>query len=159
MRSGSNSSARVYLAIAAAACFVSGCDSRSAPKALGPSATLEVQLVSATNVPNSRQATDSNSGATVYLTSPAVITSVDVATVQRSEDSQQRLTLTVNLTPAGAKKLAAATTTAAGQKLAVVADGKVIAVAAVHSPMSNGFVVSGIVPKDLEQIVESLTKD
>ena len=159
MRSGSNSCTRVYLAVVAAACFVSGCDSRSAPKALGPSATLEVQLVSATNVPNSRQATDLNSGAAIYLTSPAVITSADVATIQRSEDSRQRSSLTVNLTPAGAKRLAAATTPAAGQKLAVVADGKVIAVATVYSPLSNSFRISGIVQKDLEQIVESLTKD
>jgi preprotein translocase subunit SecD len=160
MRFRPNSSASVYLAAAAVVCSSSGCESRSASKALGSAATLELQLVSTTNVPNSRQATDLNSDATIYLTSPAVITSADVATVQRSEDSQQRPSLTVNLTPTGAQKLVTATTPATGQKLAVVANGEVISVATVYSPLSNSVQISGgPVQQDRERIFESLTKD
>ena len=68
--------------------------------------------------------------------------------------------LTVNLTPAGAKKLAAATTPAASQKLAVVANGEIILVATVHSPLSNTFLMAGgTFQKDQQQIFEILTKN
>jgi preprotein translocase subunit SecD len=160
MRFGSNCCEFVSLAVVAVACSLSGCESRSAPQSLGPAATLEVRLVSVTDVPNSQQATDLNSGAMIYLTAPPVITSADVATVQRSEDSPQTPSLTVNLTPAGAKKLAAATTPATGQKLAVIVNGQVISAATVHSSLSNSFrIAGGPIQKDRERVFESLTKN
>jgi preprotein translocase subunit SecD len=149
----------VYVAVAAATCFLGGCDTRNSPRTLSPAAALDVRLVSATNVANSQQATDPNSGATIYLIAPPVIASADVATLQRSEESPGLPSLTVNLTPAGGRKMAAATTPATGQELAVIVNGEVIWVAAVRSPVSNGFRISGgTVQKHREQIFEDLTK-
>jgi len=91
---------------------------------------------------------------------PAIITAADVATIQRSEDSPELLSLSVNLTPAGATKLASATANPAGIQLAVVVNGTVIATPMVRSPMSSGFRISGgEITKNREQLFESLTKN
>ncbi len=151
--------ALLFMAVAVLSCLVTGCEQKSAPKKLATGAMLDICLVSTGNVPNGRMATDLNSGATINLTMPPVITSVDIDTVQRSDDSAQYPSLTVNLTPSGATKLAAATTPAAGQKLAVIANGKVIAVAPVYSPLSKSFQVSGgPIQRDREEIFDTLTK-
>ncbi len=130
------------------------------PRALAKSAVLEVYLVSPSSAANTRAAVDPQTGTQVYLVVPPVIASADVATIQRSEDSPARLSMTVNLTPPGAQKLSVATTPAVGQPLAIVVNGKVMKVGKVRSTLSKSFVISGgSIQKDREEIFEALTEE
>jgi preprotein translocase subunit SecD len=132
---------------------------RNAPRALAKSAVLEVYLLASSNSANSRAAVDPGTGAQIYLTLPPVITSADIATVQRAEDSSKQQSLIVKLTPPGAEKLSAATTPAVGQQVAFVVNGSVAAVAKVFSPLSNNFSISGgSISKDREEIFATLTE-
>lgn len=141
-------------------CSSSGCEPRNPHRPLATAATLEVHLISATNAPTSREEVDPISGSAIYLTSPPVITAGDVATVHRSYDSQQELSLVVNLTAAGSKRLADATTPATGQKVGFIADGKLIAVAEVREPLQDGsFQLTGGPRQKWEQLFEKLTKN
>lgn len=154
--------ARRNFLLALASFVVITCSScqRNAPHALAKSAMLEVYRVSPNNTANSRGAVDPKSGLQIFLSLPPVITSADVATVQRSEDSQDQSSLTVHLTPQGAQKLSAATTPAQGQELAIVVNGIVSSVAKVRSPLSKGFNISGgTLHKDREEIFAALTEE
>ncbi len=91
---------------------------------------------------------------------PPIITSTDVATVQRAEDPNEKSSLTVHLTLQGTQKLSAATTPALGQQLAIVVNGHVTAVAKVMSPLSSSFNISGgSIYKDREEIFTALTEE
>jgi hypothetical protein len=63
---------------------VAGCNwlTANAPRPLGRAAMLELYLVSAAAVPNSQAAVAPGTGNTIYLVTPPIITSADVATVQ-----------------------------------------------------------------------------
>jgi|GEM_PF-3139783 len=146
--------------VAAAACCVVGCAPRNAPRPLGAGATLEVRLVSLTSVPHAQEAIDPRSGKTVWLTSRPVITATDIATVQRSDAPSPSLALLFNLTPAGAKKLAAATTPPTGKSLAVIANGRVISIAPLHAPITGGFEISGgPIQHERDLIFDGLTRE
>lgn len=137
-----------------------GCGQRHPPRPLAKGATLEVYLITAANTPNARTATDPDSGAVIYLAPTPIISSTDVTTVQRSDPSSEDPWLTISLTPAGSTKLAAATTPTAGQKLAVVANGKVIAVANVLQPIVKDCrITSGFIHKNEQQVFDALTKN
>jgi len=142
----------------AALLFVAGCYSmKNSPRPLSKTATLDLYVVSPAKTPRSKQATDPVTNGAIFLTMPAIITAADVATIQRSEDSPDSPSLTVNLTPAGATKLASATANPTGMQLAFVVNGAVVAAPKVMGPMSTGFRISGL--ENREQLFEALTKN
>ena len=141
--------------------LVAGCDAmKNPPRPLAKTATLDLYVVSPTKTPSSKQASDPVTNAAIFLTTPAIITAADVATVQRSEDSYDRPSLVVNLTPAGSTKLATATANPAGMQIAVLINGTVVGAPKVHAAMSSSFRVSGgELAKDGEELIELLTKN
>jgi preprotein translocase subunit SecD len=153
---------RVLALVSALLLFVGGCDTlsrKNAPRPLAKNATLELYAVSATGAANTKTVTDPDTGAAVYLATPAIITSTDVATIQRSEDSPDLPSLTVHLTPTGATKLAAATASPNGMRLAFVLNGTVVSIPRVLSPMSSGFrVEGGAMAKNLDSLFDALTQ-
>lgn len=133
---------------------------RTPPRPLAKTATLDLYVVSAASGPSTRPATDPATGASVFLSTPAILSAADVATVRRPEDSRGQPSLEVTLTPAGAKKLAAATANPAGMQIAVVANGTVVAVPRVSSPLSTTFLVTGgMIARDGKQLFEALTNE
>lgn len=136
---------------------VAGCDAkRYSPTPLTTTGTIDVYAVSASQVPGARKATDPESKASIFLVTPAIISTADVATVQRTKGSPE--SLTVNLTPAGASKLAAATSKLAGMQVAFVVNGTVVSAPKVMSPLSSGFrITSDVIAKNSEQIFAALT--
>lgn len=132
---------------------------RNRPYPLAKSAKLEVFVVAASGAAGMQTVVDPSAGTPIRLVLPPIITSADVATIQRSEDSPKYPSFTVNVTPTGAAKLRAATTPAAGQ-LAVLVNGKVASVAKVFSTLSDSFVISGSsIAKDREEIFAALTEE
>ena len=132
--------------------------SANLPQPLTPAATLEVFAASSTSMPNSRQASDPNTGAPIYLAQPPIVAAADVATVSRSDQTPNEPPLGVQLTPAGGAKMPAATTPANGQQVAILANGKVVGVMKVHTPIGASFIVSGgNLRKDREAIFSALT--
>ena len=131
-------------------CFVLiliiGCDVVSnQPRPLAKMARLDVHLVTLTETPNSTPENDINSDTPIFLTNPPLLTAADVVTIQQGEHGQQTQSLNVNLTPAGAKKLAAATATPTnGMKLAFVVNGRLVATPKVIAPMSTSYTISGM---------------
>lgn len=133
---------------------------KSAPRPLAKAATLDLYVVSAMNTPGSKAATDPDTNAQIFLTTPAIISSADVVTIQRSENSPEMPSLTVNLSPAGATKLAAATAKPTGMQLAIVVNGTVLATPKVRVPMSSSFQISGgQLTKNREEVFTALTKN
>jgi preprotein translocase subunit SecD len=136
---------------------LAGCDAIYNPRRpLAKTATLDLYVVSASPTPRSKKAVDPATNTPIFLTTPAIITAADVATIQRSEDSPELLSITINLTPTGATKMAAATATPAGMRVAFVVNGTLISAPKLMSPLSNSFRVTGIT-KDRDQIFAALT--
>ena len=150
-----------YACVCVALLLVAGCDTiKNIPQPLSKTATLDLYVVSSTKTPSSKQVTDPDTNAVIFLATPAIITAADVATIQRSDDSPNSMSLSVNLTPAGATKLASATANPTGMQLAIVVNGVVIATPTVRSPISTGFCISGgELTKNGEQLFDALTKD
>jgi len=133
---------------------------KNTPFALSKTAELEVYLVSLMKTSTSKQATDPATNTAIFLAMPAIINSADVETIQRSQDSPDLLSLSVNLTPAGAKKLASATANPTGMQLAIMVNGAVVTAPKVMSPISSGFRISGgEIAKNREQLFDALTKN
>jgi preprotein translocase subunit SecD len=141
--------------------LVGGCNgAKSAPKPLAKTATFDVYVVSPMGTPSMQRIMDPDRRTPLFLLTPAILSAADVATIQRSDDTPGTPTLTVNLTPAGARKLAAATANPAGMQLALVAKGTVLAAPKVTSPLSAKFQVSSqAIATHGEQWVETLTKN
>lgn len=144
------------LACAVIVC-VAGCDAkRYSPTPLITTATIDVYAVSASPVPGAKKATDPETTTPIFLVTPAIISTADVATVQRTKGSPE--SLTVNLTPAGASKLTAATSKPAGMQAAFVVNGTVLSAPKVMSPLSSGFrITSNVIANNSEQIFSALT--
>lgn len=149
----------LLLVISIVAIIGTSCRKHS-PRPLSKTATLEVYEVVPQSGANCRAIFDPDSKSQIYLKMPPIVTSADVATVQRQDERQQDPALIVDLTPQGAQKLAAATTPAKGQKLAIVVNGQVAGVPSVRTPVSSGFSISGgAFHKEREDIFGALTED
>lgn len=123
---------------------LTGCDAiKNPPRPLSKSAKVGMYIVSPTSTPGTIQGVDPATQTAIHLITPPIITETDVATIQRTEEPQEVTSLTWNLTPAGAKKFAAATATSTGMRIAFVVNGKVIAAPVIRSQLSTGFQVSG----------------
>ncbi|WP_339730763.1 hypothetical protein [uncultured Gimesia sp.] len=142
--------------------LLTGCAKiKNVPRPLAKKATLELYIVSPIKTPTTKQATIPDTNATIYLTTPAIITAADVATVQRSEDTPDiPPALIVNLTPAGETKLALATANPAGMQIAMLINGTVVSVPKVITPLSSTFHITiSATSEKYEQLFDSLTKN
>jgi preprotein translocase subunit SecD len=115
---------------------------------------LEVYTIAAAKAPNTIQAIDPITGGPLFLQTPPIITTTDIATVARSEieiqtvngtpSGRTRPALDVELTPAGSAKMATATATPTGKPIAVVINGQVVCTPKVLSQIQKSFQISGI---------------
>ena len=136
-----------------------GCDLKSPnerPQRLSKNCTFAIYAVSSTSGVNTKTETDPEGGSPIYLTTPAIITSADVISVQLSKKSAEDQSLNINLTPDGGAKLSAATATPGGMRLAIVVNEKVVTAPKIHSTLSKQISISG--PKT-QSILDSLTRN
>ncbi len=146
---------------------LSGCSSESTPVKLPPGATLEVYTIAAAKAPNTIPAIDPITGGPLFLQTPPIVTTSDVATVARCEieirmangtrSERTQPALDVELTPAGSAKMATATAALIGKPIAVVINGQVVGAPKVVSPIQASFQVSGW-PARFTSAIEALTK-
>lgn len=146
---------------------LTGCSPQSAPAKLAPGATLDVYIIVGNKAPNTTEAVDPGTGGPLFLQTPPIITAADVATVLRSEieintvggtpTKRTQTALDVNLTPAGAAKMVAATATPMGQPIAVVINGQVVGTPKLFSPIKESFQISGIHVR-FTPAIEALTR-
>jgi len=130
---------------------LAGCSPKSTPVALPAGATFEVYAIAAAKLPNTIPAVDPGTGGQLFLQTPPIVTTTDVATVVRSSTETETANgmrsepaMTIELTSAGSAKMAAATATPSGQPIAVVLNGKVLCTPRMFSPIRNGtFQISG----------------
>ncbi len=134
------------------------CSPSSAPPArLAPAATIEVYAVLPTNGPNVLTMVDAASGATVYLATPPIVSAGDVLTVSRNDQTPGQPSLGVQLNPAGAAKMTTATTPPSGQRVAFVANGRLVGTPAIRAPISDSLVISSWTKaEDRDAIYKSL---
>ena len=150
---------RTYAIACAALLVFAGCDRIThPPRPLAKTATFELYHVSAVPSPTSKPATDPDTKAAIFLSTPAIITTADIATIQLAGDSPEAPGINVTLTPAGATKLAAATSKPAGMEVAIVVNGNVIAVPKVRSRMSSSFSFTSGVQKQRDSWFAALTQ-
>lgn len=152
---------RIVAVIVASSLLICGCgipNPKSIPRPLGKKSTFALYVVSATSGANTKTDIDPENGAEIYLTDPALITTADVASVHLSKGTpaNEPPSLTVNLKPEAAAKLLTATATLGGMKLSIVVNDHVVAVATVHSSLSNSISLSN---GKAEAILDSLTRD
>ena len=141
-----------------------GCSAESTPVKLPPGATLEVFTIAAAKDANTTEAVDPATGGAIFLQTPPVITTADVATITRSAaeygaangESKEHPALLVELTPAGATKMATATANSIGEPMAVVINGQVVAMPKVMTPIRSSFQISG--DALVTSAIEALTK-
>ena len=116
---------------------------------LAPAARLEVHKVTAPNGPIG----------TVSLDQPPIITAADVLSVGPDDSSGTSNSIIVELTPAGGAKMAAATTPATGQQVAIVLKGKIIGMPAIHAALSDRFIISvWTQAAERDAVLDSLTR-
>ncbi len=130
---------------------------RNTPRPLVAGATVEVFLVAPTSSANTKTIEDPDGKSLLYVATPPILSTTDIATVNCDDISQQP-SLHFKCTPQGAKKLSAATTPLSGQQLAVVVNGHTIGAPKLHSPLSDSFIISGgAIYKDRNDIFDALT--
>ena len=126
-----------------------GCAPRNVPMPIAPGAKFAVFATTTAIDPNATEVTDPASGGTIYLQTPPIVSTIDVASVTQVEtnspmaagprSSGRQLAITVELTKAGEIKIAAATATANGSKVAIVVNDEVVAVPTLVSPIRSSF--------------------
>ena len=132
----------------------------SGPRPISKSVQFEVFIVAATSTPNASSFTDPDTGATLHVAGPPIITGADVSTIQLTTDEQNQghACLHFTLGPAGGNKLLKATTAAIGGRLVVVIDGNVLAAARVSAPIGHQFsLTGGRIHTDGNDILDVLT--
>lgn len=136
-----------------------GCSRGDQPRPLAPHATFELYVVSAVESPGARQILDPADGAPLFLTHPPIIEAADVAAVALRKSRHGIAELAVEMTPAGAAKLNAATSARVGERLAIVANGRLVALLTLHLPLSASFAVQcDVVSREGEELFDGLTR-
>jgi hypothetical protein len=116
------------------------------PSPLSASVTFEVFEVAATGAPGGLSFVDPETGSSLPVNSPPIITAADVLTVQlipRQNDEYPYPVLAVVLNPRGGSKFLQATTRLKGGRTVMVADGNVLASPQVVTPIGGQFQVTG----------------
>lgn len=144
---------RKLLLLFALTAALTGCSPKSTPVKLPPGATLEVYTIAAAKAPNTIPATDPGTGGPLFLQTPPIITTTDIATVARcvieietasgTRSGRTQPALNVELTPAGSAKMATATATPTGKPIAVVINGQVVSTPKLVSSIQGSFQISG----------------
>lgn len=140
--------------------FVAGCGAwNSSPQPLAASAKFGLFALSPVKTADMKQATDPSSGKPIFLVTPPIVSAADMAAVEQSTGADGQPALTVYMTPAGAKTLAAATAKLQGQQIALVINNKVIATPKLIAPLSESFQITGQFSREEgEQLFTSLTE-
>lgn len=138
---------RSLLLLLAVLAFCAGCAPSNPPLPIAPGARFEIFEVTVASDPTAAKAIDPETGGPLFLKQPAIITTADVATVAREGIEERTKTnhaaIHVELTPAGAAKMATATAKATRGQLAVVVNGSVISCPRLIAPFSGSFRVTG----------------
>ena len=116
------------------------------PFPLAKSVVFEVFEVVATGGPDGLSFVDPISGESLSVRKTPIIATADVSTVQLilgQSEKYPRPCLTIVLTPRGGKKIQQATTRLQGGRLAVVANGELLASPRILVPISTPFQVTG----------------
>jgi TonB family protein len=79
----------------------------------------------------------------IYLHPTAIATNVDITSAQIVESAGSRFDLAVTFNPIAAERLMAATRTHIGKPLAILVDGRVVAVPVVRSEIGDAAVING----------------
>jgi len=111
-----------------------------------PSGTvIEIYEVAATQGNNTKAAVDPESGKPIQLITPPLIATSDIDTIAQEENTDQpdHPMLKIDLTPAGEKKMVAATTTPTATHLALVVDGQIVSVPKIMVPIQDSMVLTG----------------
>ncbi len=119
---------------------------------------FEVRLVEGDSAPGLKEA-NIEGGGTVYLHDEVVVTNSDIAqakVIPRPGGSD--FMVSVTFTPAGARKMQAATKRNIGKRMAILIDGVVVTAPVVRSVLSESAVVEGHLTKqEAERIVAGIT--
>ncbi|MGI9470960.1 MAG: SecDF P1 head subdomain-containing protein [Rubripirellula sp.] len=151
LKSRSNGSCLILIAVLVSVFVSTGCDSAHKPSPIPAGSTLEVHALAATGTPNAISLADPKTGESLLLELLPVVATADVATVERSKLEIESLdgspailqpALNVVLTPEGAARLLKATTALQGQTIAVVIDGKIVSTPRVIVPINGSFRIS-----------------
>jgi preprotein translocase subunit SecD len=138
---------------------LAGCSRGEQPRPLAPHATFEIYLVSDVDSPGAQRLIDQANNATLFLTPPPLLEASDVATIVLEKTDRNLTSLTVQTTPAGAARLEAASSAAVGKRIAVMANGQLIALATLNKPLSATFVLSGeALHRDGARLFDALTQ-
>lgn len=141
--------------LAVVSLFALGCAPRptATPVPVPAGTTIEIYSTAAAAGPNTKAGVDPSTNAVINLVTPPVITTVDIATVARSEMEIETVgnaappysvpSLEIVLNAAGTKKMLAATTAPTSPNLAVVVNGVVISVPNIVTPINRSFRVTG----------------
>lgn len=150
-----DASKRTSLLILVASTALLGCTPKpkSVPMPITPSAKFEIHTTTTANDPTAIEATDPTSGGPLFLKTPPIVTTSDIATVTQTEtegqtiegkpSGYQRLGIFVKLTQSGSAKMVSATSNANGNQVAVVVNGKVIFTPKMFSQIKDSFEISG----------------
>ena len=143
----------ILLAVVIPLCFC-GCAEQARQTKLTPGTTFEIYTVAAQQGPNTKPLKDPNSGLTLNLVTPPVITAGNVNAAIVTTDDNDIVMLDVNVDHLGAAKLQAATAIA-GNQVAIVVNGKIASAPVVQSPIGSHFRVTGAYSRsDWENIVQ-----
>ncbi len=127
---------------------------------LAKTATFDIYVVAATKTAGTKEIVHPETDQPIFLTTPAILTAADVATVRNSTNPNGYAVLNVSLTPAGGKKMAAATANPAGTKLALVINDNLLSAVTVKHQISENFEVNhALGPEENEKFFRSLTEE
>ncbi len=152
-------------------CLLAGCGLEpNAPRPLAKTATFDVYAVVAPGTAGALMLPQVDFDSPPVNGMPAVnqvavsakpiISGKDVESVQRSTVEEMYPSITVNLTPAGATKMNAATAKMTGSAVAVVVNGTVVSTPKVLTPISASFRVTGSgTASDFDEMFGALTGD
>lgn len=142
---------RIVLMISLSLFVISGCGKTPPPQpvavAVPPGMTVEIYEIDPKQDPSSLTAVHPDTGKPIFLKTPPLIATSDVATIAEVVESpplhSESATLQINLNPTGATNMATATATPSGQELAIVINGVTVAVAQVRTQISDKMVIQG----------------
>ncbi|QDU78089.1 preprotein translocase subunit SecD [Bremerella volcania] len=132
---------------AALLCATFGCNSSENTNPIPVPAGVVIELYEVAAAPgnNTRTAVDPTTGNPIDLVTPPLIVTNDIDTIAQQVDTNQpgQPMLKISLTPGGGQKMLAATSKPTASKLALVVNGKVVAVAQIMVPIQDSMVLSG----------------
>ena len=135
-----------------------GCRPPNLAKPLSPNASFQVHVATSTKSATAIPATHPEDQSAIFLGQPPLLTAADVESVKALDPNSNAASLEFQLTPAGAKKMTAATTNPNNLDLAFVINGQVVSVVKVRSAIGDAFQVTGPpIAKNITWAMKSLT--